>query len=785
MNKLIRRLNSVGKTEFVQAYGKWLQKGSITASDIAEGAKADGREVNQKSAETKASVFNAIIKSDMQAEALQECFNIKGNPHIENKAKQLFERHFPGQINAKLHKLWAECLEEWPVERLKTMTYAQYSQAGSHDTFCYWLEAKTTELGSIWGGSSFKFGVYSRADTENKESKDGLTYTETDAWLTKYGSNVEEAFATVKANILKIVECVQNDRLNEIDALPFGDAIKWKIAFLYQPQDDLKVVNVFTKKALQIFLNDMTTTSLADLHTRILSENPNEDIFELGQRIWSHYTESQAESEDDSMPRTPRNIILYGPPGTGKTYSLRNGEIEELSFLKDLPGEQEKFVTFHPSYSYEDFIEGISPVLDNESGQLRYWNKPGALKEIATLASADSVQLNLKIDLKKVDKWKMSLGNTSTREGDTIFETCMAEGIALFGFFDADLNDHISDPKSLESFLLDMGEDNQTIRVMVRTFTIDVKKKDIIIVTKGNTGGIRAIGQVEGDYTYRPDLPEKFGFSNDYVHARKVNWLWYDNVSTIPSEKLFNKAVSQRTIYNINPTIREDNLLAMLGSSDTGKVKNYVLKIDEINRGNVAKIFGELITLIEEDKRGDSVTLASGESFSVPDNLFIIGTMNTADRSLTHLDTALRRRFHFIEVPPRPDVLKNQKIGPVDLTILLERMNERMESLLGREHMLGHAYFMQDGEPISDEESFSRVIMNKVLPQLQEYFFDDYEQIQNILGNEVIEKERLATLPDSYANREVYRIKKLEQDELIQAIAVEYGFIKLHEIDDA
>jgi len=785
MNKLIRRLNSVGKTEFIQAYEKWLQKGSITASDIADSAKADGREVTQKSADTKASVFNAIIGSNMQAEALQECFNIKGNPQAANKARKLFEKQFPGQINAKLYRLWEECLEEWPTERLKTMTYDQYSQAGSHDTFCYWLEAKTTELGSIWGGSSFKFGIYSRADTENKESKAGRTYTETDAWLTKYGPTVEEAFATVKANILKIVECVQNDRLNEIDSLPFGDAVKWKIAFLYQPKDNLKVVNVFTKKFLQLFLGDETTTSMADLNTRILAENPEEDIFELGSRICSHYTESQAESEDDSMPRTPRNIILYGPPGTGKTYSLRNGEIGELNFLKDLPDEQVKFVTFHPSFSYEDFIEGIFPILDEDSGQLRYWNKPGALKEIATLANSDSVQLNLGINLTGLNKWKMSLGNTSTKDGDTIFETCMAEGIALFGFFDEDLSEHIMDSSSLEKYLLKKGEENRAIRGMVRAFAIDVKKGDIIIVTKGNTGGVRAIGQVEGDYIYRPDLPEKFGLNNNYVHARKMKWLWYDNVTTIPSEKLFNKAISQRTIYNINPTVREDTLLAMLSSNDTGKVKNYVLKIDEINRGNVAKIFGELITLIEEDKRGDSVTLASGDSFFVPDNLFIIGTMNTADRSLTHLDTALRRRFHFIEVPPRPEVLKNQKIGPIDLTALLERMNERMESLLGREYMLGHAYFMQDGEPISDEQSFSRVIMNKVLPQLQEYFFDDYEQIQKVLGNEIVEKERLATLPDSYANREVYRIKQLELDELVQTLAVEYGFIKLHEIDDA
>ncbi|GFM35971.1 AAA family ATPase [Desulfovibrio psychrotolerans] len=778
-------LQSIGKAEFVHAFETFINKGKVTAADIIANATVDNRNVSESSAQTKASVFNKIIKNNWQAQALKDCFINKSNPQSEIKAKELFNHHFSDQIYTTQYQLWDDFLKEWPMDRLKDMSYEQYSKAGSQDTFCYWIESKTEDLGSILGGSSFKFGVFSRKATDTKESKSGYTYTDTDAWMTILGNSAEEAFNNVKKSILKIIGYVQSDQLHEIETIPFWNVFKWKIAFLYQPRNTIRVVNIFKMEALQSYLGEKSRSSMSELHQRVINENPDVDVFELGRRIWSHYTDPQATSDDYSMPKTPRNIILYGPPGTGKTYSLQHGEIEELSLLKDLPSEQVKFVTFHPSYSYEDFIEGICPVLDDDSGQLRYTNKPGALKEISSRAKADSIQLDSGITINGVNKWKMSLGDTSTIDGNLVFETCMQEGIALFGFVDADLSNFISSSQELEKKLADLGVENKHIVAMMRQFTVEMKKGDIILVSKGNFGGIRAIGQVLGNYEYNNDLPGIYGFSDAYTHTRTVQWVWHDNTNTIPSEILLKRGVSQRTIYSINKSIKEDELVNVLGARRNKKPKNYVLKIDEINRGNVAKIFGELITLIEDDKRGETITLPSGDPFSVPDNLFIIGTMNTADRSLTHLDTALRRRFHFIEMPPRPDALRNQTIGTVDLTVLLERMNERMESLLGREHMLGHAYFMQDDDPISDGESFFRVIMNKILPQLQEYFFDDYEQIQKILGNKIVVKERLTTIPDRYTNREVFRIKRLKQQELLQAIAEEYGFIQNEGEDDA
>lgn len=173
----------------------------------------------------------------------------------------------------------------------------------------------------------------------------------------------------------------------------------------------------------------------------------------------------------------------------------------------------------------------------------------------------------------------------------------------------------------------------------------------------------------------------------------------------------------------------------------SNKDKKYVFIIDEINRGNISKIFGELITLIEDSKRAGedeamSVTLPySQELFSVPENVYILGTMNTADRSIALMDTALRRRFEFIEMMPKEELLTDIVIDNVNVKEMLETMNRRIEALYDREHTLGHAFFM----PLKNKEKatldqLASIFKNKIIPLLQEYFYEDYEKIMLVLG---------------------------------------------------
>ena len=381
---------------------------------------------------------------------------------------------------------------------------------------------------------------------------------------------------------------------------------------------------------------------------------------------------NQAQQNDE----IPLNQILYGPPGTGKTYNTVvkameiigsnyvNMKDEKGNFKTDYSSDEYKklkeefdiyknegrieFVTFHQSYSYEEFVEGIKPDLENSD--LKYIREDGIFKRICDNA-----------------------GTKVTNDFEKIYA------------------------KFIEEF-----DDNYEFKTSKSSFKVRINEKDGLTIRTGDNFDVEKSGTI---------TKEQIKNQTYTSEGRRIK---LETITKYLQDK-----------YGLQFDQDKQN-------------QPYVLIIDEINRGDVSKIFGELITLIEEDKRiGNKyqmkITLPySKEQFGVPNNLYIIGTMNTADRSIALLDTALRRRFDFEEIMPRPALLNNKVVEGtnINLQTLLTRINERITNKYDRDHQIGHSYLMG----VNTKEQLERAYKNRILPLLNEYFYNESKTVAEILN---------------------------------------------------
>lgn len=699
--------------------------------------------------------------------------------------------------------------EVWTLEKVKNMTLEEYTNIKkdnpNRDDFTFWIESKLDNLGSIWGGSAFKFGIYRRNDESQKESSSGRLYSQNYAWIAKYGNNENEAFNNIKEKIIQIIQASQDNNLKTIEKIDFGDAIKWKIAFHYQDVKNIKIVNIFSKNVLDLIsLNEFKEKlKIYQIHKKLL-ENKNLSLVKMIENIaiplWNKYgMDSQnyidkmknlfseylnkkkldkntinkyiqvieniskeflkenlyscdlfsfdqninklnkneefklknsnghnmyssalnyyraflidyyeqdifiterVQSEESNMKIIPLNQILYGPPGTGKTYHTIDKALEILG--ENLESRDEKkakfdeyvrkgqivFTTFHQSYGYEEFVEGIKPIIDNDenSQEVKYDVKDGIFKELCDKSLKNyilSMQNENEIDL---DKLIFEFANYINQD-----------------FLNKGNEFPLENKVSIKKILLNFKDEYRSFSLggsikSPQSLTIDIIKRDYLNFKNKKILSFK-------------DIKPKYDSQSDY-HGNAIYYFMF-----------YNKLKEFENIQNEKFKIKKEIL------------KSYIIIIDEINRGNVSKIFGELITLIEASKRiGEKeelkVTLPySGKEFGVPKNVYIIGTMNTADRSITSLDTALRRRFEFIEMMPDVSKLSMDCEG-INLQELLKAINTRIEYLLDREKTIGHAFFIS----VENLEDLKKVFKNKIIPLLQEYFYNDYALIDAVLN---------------------------------------------------
>ncbi len=517
----------------------------------------------------------------------------------------------------------------------------------------------------------------------------------------------------------------------------------------------------------------------ADLPDDALITRQVSTILEAYDRLIVARAEGPRGSENGRQPlgkpvtsvtlHSPTNLILYGPPGTGKTYATASEAValcgeevptdrsELMSVYRSL---QQKgrigFVTFHQNFSYEDFVEGLRPVTASESGSegtgFSLEAQDGIFKQMAELAASNRGKAT-RLDQPVIDRsrkiFKMSLGRSWASEDDAIYQDAIRNGYIVLGWggevdwSDAEFDNWDGIKKRWRQDHPGASGNDPNMSQMY-TFRINMQVGSLVVISDGNKK-FRAIGEIIGPYQFIP------GPNGEYNHRRAVRWLW--NGDSLPRELIYGKVFSQVSAYQLNSqTVDWVGLEQIVGSGGgaenmNGSPEPYVLIIDEINRANISKVFGELITLLEPDKRAGmpnalSVRLPySKTEFSVPSNLHLIGTMNTADRSIALLDTALRRRFRFRELTPRPELLA--VIDGLDLPQVLSTINQRIEYLLDREHRIGHAFFME----CQTREDVDSVMRDKVIPLLQEYFFEDWGRIRSVLGAGFISEREIAPPP--------------------------------------
>lgn len=751
------------------------------------------------------------------------------------------------------YALWDQFLKRWPIAKLRAMTLEDYSKAGDKDTFTYWIEVKLKDLGNVGGGSSFKFGIFSRKDQSQKSSESGASYTQEYAWHSRYGDTPQAAFGVVRDIVVNVAEAAQQGDWQAVEDADLGPATKWKIAFHYQNRDEPGAVDVFIKAALMAFVgvsdagvsllqlqrdsvakkragegilefgarvwsvwmskavavwklshgNDGTFNAgereqlLADglvvmhkdtkksqpdkfrkapngtlfylcygnsiqllgrftgpvvaspmndewiqrpykvvktalqstpydgpakgwtpRYSSTFSPVPNDDLFEFEESLLTPYFGLKLENLMSDLPNGngaadyksdkgsgsngPLNRVLYGPPGTGKTYrsvaeavSIIDGQpVQALMNTQDAyvaakqkfdayrADGQIEFVTFHPSYTYQDFVVGIRP--STEGVNVVYSVEPGPLKRLADLAE---------------ENWRASRLKAGSALSD------MQRFDRAFGKL---LKDISNAPEQYVEMTLHGGKKTQA-RAGKQGKGVILSKEEGSIPYNVARKGLAALWEGRDKFNTPGDL-EPCTYNHSFFFAVLKHLAAIDSNLGAPEEKA------------------------------PEPLKNYVLVIDEINRGNIAKIFGELITLIEDDKRLGAVNELTCSlpyvdpeeepAFGLPPNLYIVGTMNTADRSIALLDTALRRRFVFDELMPDIKALPPVAVDGVELPKLLEKLNERIAYLFDRDHTLGHAYFMG----IKTFADLEQCLLRKVIPLLQEYFFEDWSKIGLVLG---------------------------------------------------
>lgn len=624
--------------------------------------------------------------------------------------------------------------ERFPIEKLEEMTLEEYTNLDRSDSFCYWIESRTGSLGSFWGGSSFKFGIYRY---RNRPSDTRVVSDDKYAWYKLLESETaQDAFYRIREIIVAIAYAARNGNFEKIDEIKeLGNSYKWKIAFLYS---DYRLIPIYKREYLvgaaeAMGIANAASMKVSAIQRRLMEMAGDKNIFDYYDFLWKNRKGPQQKQKSDSVTEIINTPSEVNPDSSEVNYWWLVASPKYWTFSDIKVGEQVVYTVKNDKGNKRRIPANFEQA---KTGDIVIGYEANPVKCIVALAKVSRASNGETISFVKTETLSTPVPWFDFKNSPEIadMEFIRNPNGSFFRLTEDEYN-----------FLLELirqenpEDDNPLLPVDAPELYDDKKFLSEVFMSESGLSSLKKLLRHKKNIILQgaPGVGKTFS-------AKRLAYamMGMTDESRIKMVQFHQNYSYEDFIMGYKPTasgfeLREGVFYEFCRKAANDPDRDYYFIIDEINRGNLSKIFGELLMLIESGYRGTTVQLAyRKEEFAVPDNLYLIGMMNTADRSLAMIDYALRRRFSFFTMHPgldtegfKAEISRHDDTRVEKVVEVIRQLNSTIanDDSLGEGFCIGHSYFCNHD---TSADWIENVVRYDICPMLEEYWFDNNDKRQ-------------------------------------------------------